>query len=113
MVKYSPSTLRTSKRSHLDISWEDWKRDAENAFNRLTCKAQKGQHGMVGFKLMYDQVPVQFIDKFLEWLQQQDITVVQLVREATILRIASQHHLSVAHTTNATLAARQKKRSQA
>ena len=65
----------------------------------------------IGFKLMYDQIPSQFIkdSKFDSYLQDNNIAIIHLVREAKILRAASKYDGAqekkllggrVAHTTD-------------
>jgi hypothetical protein len=121
MIKYSPGPLRKRGQTHSDVQWATWHSNINSAFANLRKKAcndskdlsmqsqdQKnsfmGSHVAVGFKLMYDQVPAQLMGKFLSYVAAQNISVVHLVREATVLRLASHQQTSVAHTSNATLA---------
>jgi hypothetical protein len=61
-----------------------------------------------GFKLMYDQIPPMFVDSLIQHFVQEDIAILHMVREATILRMASVNNYKtkkILHTTNTTLAA--------
>ena len=53
-----------------------------------------------GFKLMRDQVPRALVPHFFDWLAERRIRVVHLVREASILRLASHVAGGPAHTTD-------------
>lgn len=93
--------------THAQVSWDVWVEDANRAFRVLreeNCERTLTPRA-VGFKLMYDQVPEQLIPNFLQYVAQYNITVLHLVREAVILRLASHAQTSVAHSYNASFVA--------
>eukprot|EP00316_Scyphosphaera_apsteinii_P016817 CAMPEP_0119314000 /NCGR_PEP_ID=MMETSP1333-20130426/31227_1 /TAXON_ID=418940 /ORGANISM="Scyphosphaera apsteinii, Strain RCC1455" /LENGTH=202 /DNA_ID=CAMNT_0007319009 /DNA_START=372 /DNA_END=980 /DNA_ORIENTATION=- len=93
--------------THPEVSWQSWAADAHNAFQTMQKQYCMGlRKAVVGYKLMYDQVPNHLIPDFLQFVAQHNITVVHLVREATILRLASHHQSSISHSNNATLVAK-------
>ena len=104
----SPEPLRRRKRTQADVTWAEWQTEAEGAFAALRKK--QGCHGggagdqqrAIGFQLMYDQVPPQHTGRFLEYVASRNITVLHLVREATVLRLAShmQTHSPRWHTAD-------------
>lgn len=70
------------------VSWDAWRADAERAFDALR-RAAPAASTACGFKLMRDQVPRALVPRFLDWLAARRIRVAHLVREASILRLAS------------------------
>ena len=88
MIQYSPDPLLSRNMTHAEVSWHSWVKDVNHAFQALQEEHCQGvlTRQAVGFKLMYDQVPEHLISKFLEYVAQHNITVLHLVREATILR---------------------------
>lgn len=93
--------------THAQVSWDMWVHDANRAFQSLQQESCQGilTRRAVGFKLMYDQVPKHLISNFLEYVTQYNITVLHLVREAVVLRLASHAQSSVSHSNNASLVA--------
>lgn len=93
--------------THAEVSWHLWVNDANRAFQSLQEENCRGilTRQAVGFKLMYDQVPEHLISNFLEYVAQYNITVLHLVREAIILRLASHAQTSVAHSNNSSYVA--------
>jgi hypothetical protein len=70
--------------------------------------AAAGHGRAAGFKLMYDQIPPMFLDQLLHHWVEDDIAILHMVREASILRMASVNNYKtkkILHTTNTTLAA--------
>ena len=108
MIAYSPGPLLHSRNmTHAQVSWDVWVEDANRAFRALqekNCERTLTPRA-VGFKLMYDQVPEQLIPNFLQYVAQYNITVLHLVREAIILRLASHAQTSVAHSNNSSYVA--------
>jgi len=85
--------MLSAQNSSTALSWDDWRRDAEQAFTIIAKEALHRRHtDAVGFKLMYNQVPHHLRNNFIEWLVQQSISVLHLVREATVLRVAPRAH---------------------
>ena len=79
-------------------SAEEWTRAADAAFARVCSSAKQQGKQIAGFKLMYDQVkgPFQRMDNvtlpdawFKNYLLKSRIRIIHLVREAVILRLAS------------------------
>jgi hypothetical protein len=57
---------------------------------------------------MYDQISAMFVDSLIQHFIQEDIDILHMVQEATILRMASVNNYKtkkILHTTNTTLAA--------
>lgn len=77
-----------------------------------SCVVSGNKTAAVGFKVMYDQIPRQFVGhdgQFARFLKENDIAVLHLVREATALTIASGRNnkeqkgkLHKMHTSNST-----------
>ena len=79
-------------------SAEEWTRAVDAAFARVCSSAKQQGKQIAGFKLMYDQVkgPFQRMDNvtlpdawFKNYLLKSQIRIIHLVREAVILRLAS------------------------
>jgi len=95
-----------------NIQWETYRADFLNAVRDASDVARGRQsegfsHVAAGFKLMYDQVPQQFMTNFLCLLEEEEIVVLHLVREAKILKLASKYNnaeqkqmFGGMHTTN-------------
>jgi len=99
MIQYSYQT----KDGYAGATWEQWQRHAMLAFNRSIpvggCKAGTS----IGFKLMYNQIPTQFVREFARWCAKEGIYIIHLIRAATVLKMAS-HVQTVPghmHATNA------------
>jgi hypothetical protein len=94
MIKYSPSQLMPHQNlTHADVSWGMWEADLNQTFSTLREEGCAGHAGSgsatVGFKLMYDQVPYHLVPQFLLYLRKHKVTVLHMVREASVLRLAS------------------------
>lgn len=105
-----------------NITWSQYQRSFENAMlDALLAQGDACRNRSVeseddnepatataafGFKLMYDQIPAQFIKNglFVRFLREQGIAVVHLVREAAALKFASQRQTlpKQMHSTNST-----------
>ena len=107
MILYSHGPLLKRNMTHAEVSWDVWVNDANRAFQLLQKENCQGilTRRAVGFKLMYDQVPEHLISNFLEYVAQHNITVLHLVREAVILRLASHAQTSVSQSNNASFVA--------
>ena len=77
-------------------TWDKYEKDLDDAFAKV-CRTSSSP--IIGFKLMYDQVPAEFIltenpfeSPFAQYLQRNKISVIHLVREAKILRLASAYN---------------------
>mmetsp|Transcript_10714 Transcript_10714/g.29387 ORF Transcript_10714/g.29387 Transcript_10714/m.29387 type:complete len:317 (+) Transcript_10714:416-1366(+) len=66
------------------VAWEEYKKNIEHAFPPLLPGVD-----VIGFKLMYSQIPGNIVRNFGRWLLDTNITIIHLVREATIMRLAS------------------------
>jgi len=86
LVKYTGLLAK----SNFDVSWSDYTSDLDEAF-RTVCEENPAP--AIGFKLMTNQIPEKYkFDGHLEqYLTDNNIAVIQLVREATILRRASSY----------------------
>lgn len=72
------------------VSWFEFSTELENAFI-IACRTNPVIS--IGFKLMYDQIPSQLLedDKLEKYLRKNGVSLVHLVREAKILKIASEY----------------------
>jgi hypothetical protein len=92
MIQFSPSILiRDQGMIHSEVTWAQWSTALKAAFATVRKEfCPPGSHRRtVGFKLMYDQVPYQLVPQFLSFLESNEVTVLHLVREAAVLRLAS------------------------
>jgi len=86
-----------------DVTWQQYQNDLDKAFAEV-CEYNPAMS--IGFKVMYDQIPPQFIeDKRLQtYFKDNGVNLIHLVREAKILKIASGYGVmergGVHHTTN-------------
>jgi len=88
-----------------DVTWEEYQNALDKAFGEV-CEYNPATS--IGFKVMYNQIPPQFIeDKRLQtYFKENNVRVIHLVREAKILKIASGHDVKARgghnhhHTTN-------------
>eukprot|EP00890_Picochlorum_soloecismus_P003322 jgi/Picsp_1/3991/NSC_01503-R1_---NA--- len=99
MINYS----YLSKSDTAQITWDKYKVDFENSFARVCDEGEVfgsahaidnspvdcGQASMLGFKLMYDQIPMHLRKSFFSFIGQEEITMIHLIREATLLKIFS------------------------
>lgn len=87
LINYS----RKKEKGLADVPWSQYKKDLDRAFDN-SCKHSLTR--TIGFKLMYNQIPQKFmINGSLEnYFQENNIYLVHLVREAQILRLASQYN---------------------
>lgn len=85
MMKYN-----NQLKSH-NVSWDVYEESLDKAFE-ISC-AYASSDSVVGFKLMYNQIPDVFVSSepgpFGRYLQTHNVSVVHLVREAKILQLAS------------------------
>lgn len=106
LMRYSK--LRNEKAS---VIWSEYKEDLDNAFQSV-CDDNPSL--LTGFKLMYDQIPYQFIqDGHLQtYFKENQVSIIHLVREAKILNIASKYNsnkqkealgLKFMHSTNSSM----------
>lgn len=84
MLKYT----KMDKRQWRETTWEDYERDLESGFARTVSKAESNTF-LVGFKLMYDQLPDHLYKFFANWLNRKGVIVIHLVRKASVLRYSS------------------------
>jgi LPS sulfotransferase NodH len=93
-------TQRANAQHWKSFKWEAWRDVAERAF--VNVSARNPAALAVGWKLMYDQVPAPLVEPFVEWVRNNSIRVVHLVREASLLQhLSSEEALrtKVYHTT--------------
>ena len=130
LAKYS--VMGEKKRE--EVQWSEYERDLSNSLYNATIAdscggvneigdrsiimpsspSKKMNSIAAGFKLMYDQIPSQFITngQFTKYLVKQNIAIIHLIREAKILRLASLKNTKeqltklngTPHTINETLA---------
>mmetsp|Transcript_14116 Transcript_14116/g.20590 ORF Transcript_14116/g.20590 Transcript_14116/m.20590 type:complete len:334 (-) Transcript_14116:292-1293(-) len=96
--------IQYSRKDLADVIWSTYKKHLDNAFAEV-CQYHPSQS--IGFKLMYDQIPPQFLeDGNLEtYMRENGVSFLHLVREAKILKMASSFNNSKekpSHSTNAT-----------
>lgn len=85
MFKYSRLLIGTAR--HAQITWHDWHTSMDKAFQLV--EQSEPDKSIIGFKLLYDQVPMHLRQHFFRYLETYNIFVIHLVREATVLSIAS------------------------
>mmetsp|Transcript_47156 Transcript_47156/g.81108 ORF Transcript_47156/g.81108 Transcript_47156/m.81108 type:complete len:390 (+) Transcript_47156:144-1313(+) len=98
LIKYSQGGHHWKTHSdHLrfwtTVSWEDYRSDLEGAlsFTKQSGKVDASSlPGVVGFKLMYDQIPHHLLKPFASWLEQYQVHVIHLRRRCAVLQFASQ-----------------------
>ena len=92
------------------VSWLTYQKNFDDAFAEV-CQFNPAE--AIGFKLMYDQVPPHFFDdgNMAGYFRRNNVSVLHLVREAKILKLASQYNnrqqkkiFGSMHTANATIA---------
>ena len=71
----------------LQTQWEPYKKTIESALE--FGDTEPDENILVGFKLMYDQIPQHLHRDFAKWLNDNGIYVIHLRRRAAILQIAS------------------------
>jgi len=99
------------KKAFPKVTWQEYQRDLDKAFAEA---CHEHRETSIGFKLMYDQIPPQFLEdgKLKHYLKENNVSLIHLVREAKILVLASKadvgkrtaNHQTKHHTTNATKA---------
>ncbi len=100
MITYSRGNMSDSNRTALQ--WPEYEYDLNSAIqdsidanqscHPSTPSSVVGQErSAAGFKLMYDQIPEQFIEsgEIFDYFVKNDIAIIHLIREAKILNIAS------------------------
>ena len=102
LIKYSHITHRGGI---ANVTWQQYQNDLDNAFTEV-CEYNPATS--IGFKIMYDQIPPQFItNKTLQsYFEDKDVNIIHLVREAKILVLASKHDVGERgfhHTTNSSM----------
>jgi len=101
------------KNKTIDLAWNQYENDFLSAMQAVQSAALDEQKNKatsyvaVGFKLMYDQIPYQFIDNFIALIHAEKIVVLHLDRAATVLTLASKYNngnqilsLGKMHSTN-------------
>lgn len=110
LIQYS----RILKNRTIGLAWETYENDFLAAMQAVLSAALDGQkskptsHIAVGFKLMYNQIPYEFIENFIALLHAEKIVVLHLDRAATVMTLASSYNffnqhssLGKMHSTNA------------
>lgn len=77
-------THRANQQHWKSFKWQSWRDEAERAFANVSARNPAAL--AVGWKLMYNQVPVQLIGPFVQWVRNNSIRLVHLVREASLLQ---------------------------
>lgn len=101
MIRYS----LMGKAGRAEVEWSEYEKELSNAIqdsmdaNELCNPSMQSPNkdgvdvaqSAVGFKLMYDQIPKQFVDnnQIFDYFIKNDIAIVHLIREAKILQISS------------------------
>jgi len=94
---------------HASTTWPTYKKDLDSAFAEA-CEDNPAVS--IGFKLMYDQIPPQFLEEgnLETYMRENGVSFLHLVREAKILRQASHYNEQntnpnhINKTVNATVA---------
>lgn len=95
--------LWKKKRAASTLTFGEWRDAADKAFDAVAAASPSGASGAIGWKLMYNQVPDHLIDEVARWISRRRIAVIHLVREASVLRLASLEQASkqaVHHVTD-------------
>ena len=73
------------------VKWSGYQKSLDNAFAEV---CQENLALSIGFKLMYDQIPPQFMQdgKFEAFLRKDKVSVVHLVKEVKILKLLSAYN---------------------
>lgn len=127
MIKYSPNKYSPTgngscrrcdksgdKLVYGNLTWSAYQTNFDKALDRGMETQPTGcceGGSAAGFKLMYNQIPPSFVEQFIEHVINRGIAIVHLVREATVLRIASQKQSRsrIMHTTNSSVVAQTSK----
>lgn len=78
-----------------NYTWDDYKGELDRVFQTI-CDEQKTP--VIGFKLMHSQIPEEFKGEggqFEQYVKENNIAIIHLVREAAVLRLASRHDAGV------------------
>jgi len=108
MIKYSYMNHRVVEGyTSSTVPWSKWRADSEAQWARLAASHARDETPAGGYKLMYDQVPWRLRDDFIRYVVAENISVIHLVREATLLQVASHHQTEAGkpHDRNASSAA--------
>eukprot|EP00814_Leptocylindrus_danicus_P019949 CAMPEP_0116014484 /NCGR_PEP_ID=MMETSP0321-20121206/6297_1 /TAXON_ID=163516 /ORGANISM="Leptocylindrus danicus var. danicus, Strain B650" /LENGTH=335 /DNA_ID=CAMNT_0003484129 /DNA_START=224 /DNA_END=1228 /DNA_ORIENTATION=- len=103
LIKYSIMSRRGNIQN---VTWPKFQADLDDAFAEV-CEFNPATS--IGFKVMYDQIPPQFIrnGNFEKYLKDNQVQIIHLVREAKILVLASKYDAiergGVHHTTNSSM----------
>ena len=94
LIQYS----RILKNKTNGLVWEKYENDFLAAMQAVLSAALDGQKSKptsyiaIGFKLMYDQIPYEFIENFIALLHAEKIVVLHLNRAATVMTLASKYN---------------------
>ena len=80
-------THRANAERWKSFKWQAWRDEAERAFANVSARNPAAL--AVGWKLMHNQVPAPLIGPFVQWVRNNSIRVVHLVREASLLQYLS------------------------
>lgn len=93
-----------------NVSWDTYKKDLDDAFLRVCNnsafltdmhKSGCGKDFLTGFKIMYDQIPSHLYFNFVDYIHENQIKVLHLVRETPVLKLMSRFDMGAgAHETN-------------
>lgn len=88
LINYS---YMTKKGKIKTVEWSRYQKSLDNAFAEV---CQENPALSIGFKLMYNQIPPQFMKDgtFEEFLRKNKVFIVHLVREAKILKLVSAYN---------------------
>ena len=85
MIKYSYMKSRVVEGyNYSTVPWAKWRADSEAQWARL----KRHETPVIGYKLMYDQVPPRLVNEFIKYVVEGNISVVHLEREAVLLQAA-------------------------
>lgn len=104
-TKVSELLIKYSFEKSADAIWLTYKKDLDSAFAEA---CQYNPAGSIGFKLMYNQIPPQFLEEgnLETYMRENGVSFLHLVREAKVLKLASSYnvkHQKSHHTTNTTV----------
>ena len=98
MNRFGVPSLQMHNRTHADVDWAEWSGTFHRAMGTLRRHAgcqtsattpSTATATAIGFKLMPEQLPDHLVPHFIELVAECNVTMLHVVREAAVLRLAS------------------------
>ena len=87
-IAWGQEEMSQYNRSSL-VLWESYRSELEIAFHGIEMKYSEKLPEIVGFKLMYSQIPAKILTDLMEWFNQKEVLIIHLYRNASILKMVS------------------------